>query len=359
MFILTKKNGVDSEEILSDLRDFFENGKNQGRQEDELIKELGTPEDFCEILINENESEYSQEFKKDIVIKNTEGDFYNTRHNFNGDLEELSIETDSADIELIPSDTNGFEINGKDLDKKAELGFDDSGNKLSISLKRKKRSFVDMIFNFNNQNSWKINIFYKTERFAQINLKTVSGDLKLDKINSALFSLKTVSGDIIGNSINVDLFKFKSVSGDVKVKEIISKKIKFESVSGDIKSDNLESDDIRFKSVSGDIKINNVSNSFNGSSVSGDIIVYCNKLPEKISLKTVSGDIELKIDKRSDFEYDIKTLSGDIKSNIKFSGKKNRYSGNFGTDVNSKVILKTVSGDIKLNMEGINNEQSV
>ncbi|MCK9224546.1 MAG: DUF4097 domain-containing protein [Candidatus Muirbacterium halophilum] len=358
--IVSDFDGIVVEDILSDLRDYFENGKEEGKTEEELIEQLGSPEGFCDIVnddaINNQKSQKYRDISNDKNNKTYNDEFFNKKHVFSGDLSEIVIDTDIADINMIKSDKNEFEITGKGFDKEIDFDVKDSENRLYIKLKKKKRSLLNFLLTANKNQKWTINIYFTTQKFDVLNLKTVSGDVKFDILKSAICKIKTVSGDFSAESLKIDSFGFKSVSGDAKISEINSDTFEFDSVSGDLKGDFIKSDNIKFKAISGDIKVKAINNNLSGSTVSGDIVFNCEKLPEKLKAKTVSGDINVEADNKSDFEYELKTLSGDIKSNLKLSIDKKKCNGKYGTDINSKIYLKTLSGDISFKMNGVSNE---
>lgn len=340
----------DKDDMLSDLRDYFENGINEGRSEEELISEIGSPEHFIEVVGNNSNSERNDDVSQITITKTG---IFNKLNDFPNELKEVRIETDMADVFFISSERNMFEITGKELEN-SEFEYRTSDNILYISLKKKKKSIIDMIFSgkLSDDLNWKINVYYNTERFRNIHIKSVSGDISGEKIISDALKISTVSGDFKSKSLDSYISDFKSVSGDIKCTEIISPKLNFDSVSGDIKAEYLKVEKIRFKTVSGDISVSEAGKSVEGTTVSGDVSIKCIDIPELIKLKSVSGDIKIKADKISGFDYEIKTLSGDITDNLGLKIDKRKSSGTYKTASGHEIILSTVSGDISITEAG-------
>lgn len=157
----------------------------------------------------------------------------------------------------------------------------------------------------------KIIVHVPKEMKADLDIKTVSGDIE-------------IISNIVGN---VDL---KTTSGDIKAREVMDAKIK--STSGEIILEQMNKGEII--TTSGDIKINAIEHSINAESISGDIILSSLKVEEDANLKTTSGDV--RINEITDAYIEASTLSGDI--HIR---DNNRYA-------NHTVTIKTTSGDIKV-----------
>ncbi|MBL7542700.1 MAG: DUF4097 family beta strand repeat protein [Bdellovibrionaceae bacterium] len=142
----------------------------------------------------------------------------------------------------------------------------------------------------------------------EIEFDSTSGDVSIEDLNVAQAELKTISGEITLNRFTTPRLSIETVSGDTKVRNsTITKQISGESVSGEIEIENNESSEANLKSISGDIKLkmpkNNLFN-FNLQSSSGDIHnkytvdtkankQNVNKAKLNIQVSTTSGDIEI------------------------------------------------------------------
>lgn len=82
---------------------------------------------------------------------------------------------------------------------------------------------------------------------------TTSGDIKVGSVNG--LTIQTTSGDIEASSIN-DYLSMSSVSGDIDIDSIsISKNSNIKTVSGDVKIDKANSIYVETNTVSGDVSI--------------------------------------------------------------------------------------------------------
>lgn len=137
-----------------------------------------------------------------------------------------------------------------------------------------------------------------------IEVTSVSGNISLENMKLSTTDLKTVSGDIILNKLNSPGLKIESVSGDTKVL------------------------DSKMKTV-------------NGKSVSGDFEIE-NKDSAETHLNSVSGDVKLKLPTTTLFDYRISTVSGDIKNSHEKNNSGNKTTSKLGIEID------TTSGDIEI-----------
>lgn len=219
-------------------------------------------------------------------------------------INRLHIESNSSDIELRESEDNQIHVlvygSHKEIaESKVE------NQTLTISKKGKYLCFGFCMF------KEEIIVYVPKEIKSNLDIKTISGDIK-------------IAPNIIGN---VDL---KTTSGDIKTNEVLDAKIK--TTSGNISLGKINKGEIT--TTSGDIKINKVEKGINAVSVSGEILLSSLKIEENATLKTTSGDI--KVNEITDVYIETSTLSGDVQIS-----NNNRYA-------NYTLTIKTTSGDIEV-----------
>lgn len=138
--------------------------------------------------------------------------------------------------------------------------------------------------------------------------------------------------DLISSSEGLTIHDY---SGDVKLT----------STSGDINVGNCQGQ-IALSSVSGDINVDGGRGEIEFNSISGDIAFshYSNEVI-KSRIKSVSGDILLKLDPESDLEIGCSTVSGDFNSEYPFLKKGKEVKVKLGSGRNL-IDIETRSGDI-------------
>jgi hypothetical protein len=143
----------------------------------------------------------------------------------------------------------------------------------------------------------------------------------------------------------------KSVSGEVTL-DGCSGEIAAQTVSGSLESRDLEGR-LRFTSVSGELTV--VGGSTTGvraESVSGGLVLDLLEASGDLALKTVSGDVTVRLPTAPSVEVDTVSVSGRMTASgyaLTDDGKpgRRRMRGSIGAG-DTKLQAKTVSGDVTL-----------
>ncbi len=206
------------------------------------------------------------------------------------------------------------------------LKFED--NTLHVEIKYPKRKF-NLIGLFSISRLKVVSRLYVPHE-TNLNVRVVDGDVQTGSVEGAI-QLKTVDGDL----------KLEDCSGSI---ELIS-------VDGDIEVKDGEGS-LDAVTVDGDIKAAGVFNGFKLESVDGDcnlVLEKGSRLTEDCKLKTVDGDLRVKVPGDFLFAVDFKSKDGEFRSNaLEFnkvsSVKKHRFQGE-RKGAEYTIYAKTVDGD--------------
>lgn len=135
----------------------------------------------------------------------------------------------------------------------------------------------------------------------------------------------------------------KSASGDLAVHGEIERDAVVKTVSGDVLLETVGGD-LRFTTVSGDVVARSVGGSVEGKAISGDVRIESIR-EGRVSLQSVSGDIDLGIAEGTNLDVDAGTVSGDLRSDVPLGSDPDSAHGEGPTLV---VRGKTVSGDFRV-----------
>lgn len=193
----------------------------------------------------------------------------------------------------------------------------------------KKNNIGFKVFNFGNWSfNERVEIYVPATYKQLLNLKTVSGTIKMD-------------------NVIVDEIECQTTSGDIEMINVTAKEMKINTTSGDIKVENIEIDSLEGVSTSGDLEIEGMCNNVEGKTVSGNIELELMQHPKQIRVESVSGDIDLNFAKMNGFDLEFNSTSGDFESDFDVIAKsKKKYSYK---DESAKLRVKTVSGNLEIN----------
>ncbi|WP_462317630.1 DUF4097 family beta strand repeat-containing protein [Marinilabilia sp.] len=182
---------------------------------------------------------------------------------------------------------------------------------------------------------------------ARLVVNNVSGNVKVNNIESDEMMLKSVSGNVTVSGAGQDSH-FQSVSGNVEA-TVINGSLKAKSVSGDLRIANVKGD-LSASSTSGNVSARMVEGETMASSTSGDLMLE--NLMKTARLKSTSGNIKVNVLKG---DLSARSVSGDIVlSDVTGALDLSTTSGSQRGD---KIMLtgssnfKSVSGDINMDLE--------
>jgi hypothetical protein len=135
----------------------------------------------------------------------------------------------------------------------------------------------------------------------------------------------------------------KSASGDLRVDGEIERDATIKTVSGDVRLQHVGGE-LRVQSVSGDLFAEYVGRSVQAKSVSGDVRLESVREGE-VTAQSVSGDIDVGVSPGTNLDVDAGSVSGDLTSEVPLGSEPGDASGDGPLLV---VRGKTVSGDFRV-----------
>lgn len=179
-----------------------------------------------------------------------------------------------------------------------------------------------------------------------IEFKGISGDLEVigrdtDKIDIEKDGMAKIQE-------KDDRLEIKAISGDMKIMVPKTTHFAMKGVSGDLRIMNVNGE-IEVASVSGDIVGQELSGSLDSKLASGDIEVDYKKV-EKINIRARTGDIVLKIDENVEAEIEAETKTGDIECEFELTDKVENEHSLKGVinKPKAKIELKNQHGNIRI-----------
>jgi DUF4097 and DUF4098 domain-containing protein YvlB len=237
-----------------------------------------------------------------------------TLHAIEGATLEVTLSADSTKYEdLLETSQISFDTNNKLLVIRTQPGNAD-GSFRSLS-KMSKKSWFD----FGGSD---LDVFVVAPASSSLTVKTISGDVSiLGAVGEAAVS--SISGNVSASD-SCDVLDVKTTSGDVTTGEV--------------------RDHLKCRSVSGDVKCVSTATTTEINSASGDITLLANH-PGDINVKSVSGDVKIRVARGLAVDINGNSVSGDLGTNIDLDS-----SGDAASDEEVIAIkITTISGDIRVN----------
>lgn len=169
-------------------------------------------------------------------------------------------------------------------------------------------------------------------------VSTVSGMINIDGAIAKTMTLSSTSGDFLANNIQTENCQINTVSGYMHGQSVSGNSFSFESTSGGLDLTETDIQKISTSTISGYATLSGTIESLNASSTSGDVWISGQICPEKVTISTVSGCVDLSIPKTEGLSVKFDTVSGSC-----------NYDFDIVTSVSEpRFKISTTSGDLTI-----------
>ncbi|MDP5277097.1 DUF4097 family beta strand repeat-containing protein [Chengkuizengella axinellae] len=363
--LLKDVHEIDRREILYDFSEHFDIGLENGKSEEELVRELGDPQVIAKDLLadyratKEEDKPIGTKYKG--MLANFRENFFNTVDIFEEKIvsgetyTNIHINSSSTDVIVIPTDIDEIKVTlsgeaSKRYEEAISLSLKETRDTLQIKLKQKP-----LLFNVGfSMIKVDLRVEIPQKLYDSFKVNVSSGDIQAKELQTKELNLSTNSGDVEVEQFQAENAQLFTSSGNVSAKDgTVSSKFTIESSSGDIISDNIINNSLTMEATSGNLQLtNNVAKSSVLKAVSGNIKIMNDEIQGDINAKTMSGNITIDIEQDNEsLSLDFKTTSGDIV--VKREGylyEEKSSSQVFGKIGSGEYTIKAraLSGDVSL-----------
>ena len=299
-------------EILEDHKEMLQEAVEEGITDEEIELKFGDPEKIAKELYEDVLSDKTSK-KVEPVLGTGDLQGYELIKSFPvlDGFKVVNISLISEDVIYFPYEGESIEVytRGKYREESYTINYNDGAFNLL-------RSKGKVSFNVFGKKTPDFGVRVPKAQLEEFKLNLVSGDAKVEEVNSGSIDIKTVSGDIEGVNITTSSnLVISVVSGDAEFQGVVANGLEISMVSGDLTLSQANFDElVHIGTVSGDavcsdlkvpaIEFRTVSGDFKGEEV------YC----KTVTLKSVSGDFKI-INSNKDHEIEVvskKSLSGNV-----------------------------------------------
>ncbi|ARK29180.1 DUF4097 family beta strand repeat-containing protein [Halalkalibacter krulwichiae] len=234
-----------------------------------------------------------------------------------GSIEKLELASTSTDWYIETTNSDEIVIKLINADNQMDIHSLQRGNTLKVEVKERK--FKWLSFNFKGQTKAVVQLPVEYKNHLAIN--AISGNIGIEN-------------EMLAQSLTL-----KSVSGDIRAEKLESSKVNASTTSGDLMFGEMDVRESQFNTVSGNLSVSQLKGEIEGESVSGNMTIEFSEENQRTKLKSVSGDVTVAL-QTGNPEVKVKSVSGKLLVAPNFTGKINE--GSVG------IEIETVSGDIQI-----------
>jgi DUF4097 and DUF4098 domain-containing protein YvlB len=261
----------------------------------------------------------------------------------------VSISNVKGSVTVTAWDRDQVQVGGRLGDGAKPLTIDGSNSDMTIKVQSGSKSGW---FNWNNDTSMgATSLDVRVPKGASLDIDVVSASLSIDGIEGGKIKTNAVSGKtrVNARAPSVDA---NTVSGSIELAGNADK-VALQTVSGDILAPNVGSD-ADLQTVSGRIRISGGPwRKLSLSTVSGDVQLGGGLAPSgTYNVDSMSGDVQVQVPANLSAVIKANTFSGDLRSDF---GTVQKVEHGPGSELratvgggNGKISIETFSGDLRI-----------
>lgn len=266
-------------DIIQDIREYFTNGREDGKSESVIAASLGSPSKIAEELLGS----YSfVESKVKIASTNEVITIQDDR------FMNVDINVQHGVLFVSPSDSSETTAELIGSNEKLKLTAEVVGDTLFIRLKSLRHWLL--MFNF-NMKAVTLNVFIPKKLYQSIALKTDNGQISAEKILCKKITVNTDNGKIQLKEIAATTLTAETDNGRIEIEKVQVDHLRSKTDNGRIVMCHVDADSISAESDNGRIELEHVTGSIVGSTDNGRITLQTDSLDRNIDFQTDNGSI--------------------------------------------------------------------
>ncbi|CAM3247580.1 DUF4097 domain-containing protein [Filibacter tadaridae] len=269
-------------DIRQDIREYFTDGREDGKSESDIADSLGSPDKIAQELL----ATYSFVETKTKEPISSLNDIVTLQDN---SYTKVDINVRHGALVVAPSDTSTTTVELVGSNDKLKLTAEVVGDTLSIQLKSTRH----WLFNF-NMKAVILNVFIPTKLYQSYAMKTDNGRIEAEKLLGKKIIAKTDNGKIRLTEIAATVLHAETDNGRIEIKKVQADQLKTKTDNGRIEMHTVEADSITAESDNGRIVFEQVNGNLTAATDNGRITLQTLSLDQNVDFKTDNGSIAIR-----------------------------------------------------------------
>ncbi|MFD1206911.1 MULTISPECIES: DUF4097 family beta strand repeat-containing protein [Sporosarcina] len=273
------------DDIILDIKEYFSNGREDGKSEEEIAASLGSPNKIASELLEAypfNQEEVSMHTTMSEKMTIPDNSFT-----------KVDIDVQHGALFVSPSDTSETTVELIGQKDKLELTADVIGETLKIRLKNKSHWLF--LFNFHTR-AVALNVFIPKKVYESVAMKSDNGRIKAQKLIGRNIMSKTDNGRIEIDEVASTSLTAETDNGRIVIKKVQTDRLKAKTDNGRIHMRHIEADSIYAESDNGRLEFVDIKSDVTGVTDNGRITLQTEQLNHHIDFQTDNGSIEIQTD---------------------------------------------------------------
>ncbi|NYF25485.1 DUF4097 family beta strand repeat-containing protein [Sporosarcina sp. JAI121] len=266
-------------DIIQDIREYFTDGREDGKSESEIATSLGSPTNIAAELL----ASYS--FEENEVEMTSTNEIITIQDN---QFTNVDIDVQHGALFIRPSDNLITTVELIGSNEKLQLTAEVVGDTLFVRLKSLRHWLL--MFNFNIK-AVTLNVFIPKKLYQSIAMKTDNGRISAEKLLGKKVDANADNGRIQLREIAATTLVAETDNGRIDIVKVQADHLRTKTDNGRIEMHYVDADSIAAESDNGRIELKHVSGSIVGITDNGRITLQTDSLDRNIDFQTDNGSI--------------------------------------------------------------------
>lgn len=319
---------ADREDILRDVAEYFASGRVEGKRDEDMIEELGTPEAFANELRETVQTLTTEPHEPTTVMKSSKVAFQN-----------VSIKVKNAHVHIVPSTDQYAHAT---LETEDDLGvlmdIVDGTLEIRIETNRPFR-LTDLLTLFVNKTPT-LRVELPQHEFNGVYVENRHGVTDIKGIVAREIEVQNANGRVEGERLRAHRGFLKSSNGRVSLVSSVGSEWEVASSNGRVEVKKTTGN-LKAKSSNGRVDLEQIDGAVKAKTSNGKVQLVTDTITHPISMDTKNGKIELQLkEKPTNATIRGKTKNGRVEM---FGSRTNEYAAGNGA---SEVMLTSWNGNV-------------
>ena len=266
---------TEQQDIIQDIREYFLNGKQDGKTEEAIAEELGSP-----AAIGQELSASCQPAEQFKAFNSSAGDEFN----------HLKADIAEGALVLLPSPDGELRIDVRDKSYRHNLTVEVREGTLVVDLKEERKSWG--LYSFAPSSKSPTVIIQLPQRaYGVIFCETDNGRIEAEGTDAGTLHLKSDNGRVRGQRLKAEKLRAESNNGRIELEEVAAGELLAYSENGRVELLQVSGISVRAKSDNGRIELKDIDASVTAKTDNGRILLLTEDLERNIHLETDNGSI--------------------------------------------------------------------
>lgn len=318
--LLMGMNVIDRVDILRDVAEYFASGRIDGKSDEMMVEELGSPDMLASELLVSTDTPVTKPVASSAVVKSPNVAFQN-----------VLIHVQNAHVNVVPS-VDGYAYATLEDETGNGVTMDIINNTLEVRIESERRFGLSDLFSWFGSKTPVLHVELPRHAYESIRLRNRHGSSELRDITTTSLEVDSENGRINASDIRSAHSTLHSSNGNVCLCKGTGQDVDVQTSNGRVEVKDSSFKRLVLQSSNGRLDIASVEGAIEAKSSNGRIDCVIEALNHPLQLKTTNGKIELRV-KREPIDAVIRAKTRNGKIDIYGDRSNERTFGNGSLEV--------------------------